>query len=307
MNAFKVPDDGALVSLADIQEIELLILRRVRQMTAGEHRSDKRGTGFDLVGLRDWQAGDRLSAIDWPQSSLTNYSPLVVREFEQPTTSPVIVVADRTPSTRCGRNGFSIAHGVARATATIGLSAVFFNDAWGLMTFDASPQELKAIYPRIGRNHVVHCLEALESGRGFEPLRPGPLSTVIGSVLRTPGLISFVSDFLFDDPGEVLSALARLNATHDVFVVIVDAGFAFATPSLSGGWVEVLDAESGRTVVMSRRTLERQAARVNAWQDEVGRAARELDLDIVRFGADATQSDLALAEFVAERRMRKAA
>ena len=307
MTVFRSGSDAPLVSLADIQEIELLILRRVRQVTAGEHRSDKRGTGFDLVGLRDWQAGDRLSAIDWPQSSLTSYSPLVVREFEQPTTGSVIVVADRTPSTRCGRNGVSIAHGIARATATIGLSAVFFNDAWGLMTFDTSPRELKAIYPRIGRNHVVHCLDALDSGRGFEPLRTGELGAAIGSTLRTPGLIPFVSDFLFDDPGEVLRSLSRLNATHDAFAVIVDAAFAFATPPLSGGWVEVVDAETGRTAVLSRRTLERQVAQVSAWQDDVARAARELDLDVIRFGADAAQSELALAEFVAERRMRKAA
>ena len=58
-----------------------------------------RGAGFDLVGLRTWEPGDRLSAVDWPQSSLTNFSPLVVRDFEQPGTATVPRGGGRRP--RC--------------------------------------------------------------------------------------------------------------------------------------------------------------------------------------------------------------
>src|SRR4029079_10397867 len=90
-----------LVSLSDITEIELLILKRMREFTIGEHASRFHGSGFDFVGLREWQAGDRFSSIDWPQSSLTNFSPLIIREFEQPSTSSVVMVADRSLSTRC--------------------------------------------------------------------------------------------------------------------------------------------------------------------------------------------------------------
>ena len=60
-----VSERESLVNLADISEIELLILRRMKGVTMGEHRSRSQGSGFDLVGLRDWQAGDRPSAVDW--------------------------------------------------------------------------------------------------------------------------------------------------------------------------------------------------------------------------------------------------
>ena len=80
-------------------------------VTIGDHRSLSHGSGFDFVGLRDWQAGDRFSTIDWAQSTLTNFSPLVVREFEQPSTASVVVVADASLSTRCGVNGVPIAAG----------------------------------------------------------------------------------------------------------------------------------------------------------------------------------------------------
>src|SRR5688572_17365203 len=98
-------NDGPLVSLSDISEIELVLLRRMREVTMGDHRSMAHGTGFDFVGLRDWQAGDRPSQVDWAQSSLTNFSPLVVRDFEQHSTASVVVVADASQSTQCGING----------------------------------------------------------------------------------------------------------------------------------------------------------------------------------------------------------
>ena len=128
------------------------------------------GTGFDFVGLRDWQAGDRFETIDWAQSSLTNFSPLVVREFEQPTTSGVIVVGRPLglDALRRTRTGCPIAAATHRRApiATIGMSAVFFQDSIGLITFDdAASNQLGAVRPRIGKGQVIHCLEAYQRRR----------------------------------------------------------------------------------------------------------------------------------------------
>jgi uncharacterized protein (DUF58 family) len=295
-----------LVSLSDITEIELLIVRRLREITMGDHRSLAHGSGFDYVGLRDWQAGDRFASIDWAQSSLTNFSPLVVREFEQPSTATVVVVADASTSTRCGVNGVSIAKSVARAVATIGMSAVFFQDMFGLLTFHGAGSELAAIRPRIGRNQVTHCLDAYQSGRGFEEIKhTGSLSMTLGSFMRRTALVPFVSDFLFDNPLSVVTELSLLNGTHDVFIVLIDAAFAFAMPPVSAGWIEAVDVETGRTRTMSRSAFAAMADRVRAWQADVAHAARDAGIDLVRLGPDSRQSDIALAEFVGERRLRK--
>ncbi len=275
-------------------------------VTIGDHRSLSHGSGFDFVGLRDWQAGDRFSTIDWAQSTLTNFSPLVVREFEQPSTASVVVVADASLSTRCGVNGIPIAKAIARAIATVGMSAVFFQDLFGLLTFDASVQHLSAVRPRIGKSQVIHCLDAYQHGRGLQEVRQtGSLSTTLASFMRKTALVPFVSDFLFEDARSVLGELSLLSSTHDVFVVLVDAAFAFELPRVSAGWIEAFDVESGRSRLMSRRALARMAGRVRAWQDEVAAMAKNADLDVVRIGVDASASDLALAEFVAERRLRK--
>jgi uncharacterized protein (DUF58 family) len=308
-------DPATLVDLDEITRIELIVARRLRERTQGEHRSRGEGAGFDFVGLRDWHSGDRLSAIDWPQSTLTNFSPLVVREFDQPSTVTVMAVADLSLSTRCGivsgeapGDAKPIAAAIARALAVVGLSAAFFQDRFGLIAFERDFSHLAGVAPRAGRNHVVHCLDAYLSRRGLEPvMHGGSVSTTLAGSFRTTSLVPFISDFLFDEAFDVVGELALLNATHDVFVVLIDCGFAFEMPEVSSGWIEVEDAESGRTRTVSKRTFATMGARVREWQARLEQAARAADLDVVRVGLDAQKDDLALSEFVAERRLRKPA
>ncbi|MGE0359195.1 MAG: DUF58 domain-containing protein [Vicinamibacterales bacterium] len=300
------PAVTSLVDLNEITKIELLVLRRLASGVTGDHRSRADGTGFDFVGLRDWQAGDRFSAIDWAQSSLTNFAPLVVRQFDQPSTATVLAVADASLSTRCGAGGLPVAAVVARAVATIGLSAAFFQDRFGLLTFDRGFAAVAGVAPRTGRGHVVHCLEAYETRRGMEPVAAGiGVSAAVAGSLRSTSLVPVISDFLFDDALDVVGELALVNATHDVFVVLVDSAWAFATPDLSAGWVTVHDAEGGAARVVSRRTWRQLAAQAADWQARVARACRDAELDVVVLGAGERQSELALAEFVAERRLRR--
>ena len=309
-----------LVNLSEISEIELVILKRMREFTMGEHRSLFHGSGFDFVGLRNWENGDRFEKIDWAQSSLNNFSPLVVRDFEQPSTAGVVVVADHSRSTRCGvdalpegmvgpaaaRGNVLIAHAVARAIATIGMSAVFFQDTFGLVTFHGAFERLQAIRPRVGKGQVIHCLDAYQYEEGLEEVRRlDSLSGSLTGFLRKTSLVPVVSDFLFDEIDPVIAELAHLNVQHDVFLVIVDATFAYRLPSVSAGWVEAVDVETGRARVVSRGQLAGMAEKVHGWQDTVAARARQAGLDVLRLGLDDTQSDIALAEFAVERRLRK--
>lgn len=299
-------DVEPFVNLSELTEIELLILRRMREYTIGEHRSVFHGSGFDYVGIRDWQAGDRMSQIDWPQSSLTNFSPLIVRDFEQPSTASVVAVADGSLSTRCGIDGIPIAAAIARAIGTIGMSAVFFQDMFGLITFDARFDELAAVRPRIGKNQVIHCLEAYQFQKGLQPLRRATsLSMSLAGFMRKTSMVPVISDFLFDNPGGVLQELAQLNSVHDVFIVLIDSAFAFELPPISAGWIEAFDVETGRARVMSRGSLRALSAKTRAWQDDVARQAKEQNMDVLRIGVNDRETAVAMSEFIAERRLRK--
>jgi uncharacterized protein (DUF58 family) len=296
-----------LIDFAEITEIELRVLRRMKEYTLGDHGSVFHGTGVDFVGLRDWQAGDRMSSIDWPQSTLTNFTPMVMREYEQPGTAPIVVVADRSPSTRCGVTGTPIAVGVARAMATIGLSAVYFQDMFGLIAFDSGFASMASIRPRVGRSHVIHCLDAYQGLVGMEDVRAGQrLATTISGHLRRTTLLPVISDFLFQDAPERIAELSELNSVHDIFLVMIDSAFAFELPDVSAGWITAFDVETGESRLMSRRELRGLAARVRAWQDDLERQAHERGLDVLRLGVSEEQSLPTLLEFVMVRRLRKA-
>lgn len=297
---------ATLLSLDDIAAIELPILRRINEITGGDHRSRAHGSGFDIVGLRDWQAGDRFAAIDWAQSSLNNFAPLMVREFEQPGVAPVIAIADGSASTRCGIDGVPIAAIIARAIATLGLSASFFQDPFGLIVFDDGIRNLSALRARSGKHHVIHCVDAYQYRQNLQAVpRHGGFGATLGGYLQRTTLLPFISDFLFDNTTEILRELAYLNARHDVFIVLIDSAFAFELPEISAGWITVADVETGRGQTLSRNALKQMAEQIRRWQGQVAKDARALGLDVVVMARDAARTDIALGEFVAARRLRK--
>lgn len=293
------------LNLQEIAEIELFIMKRMKEFALGDHASVFKGAGFNFVGIRDWEPGDRMSSIDWAQSSLNNFSPLVTREFEQDSSAVIVAVADASLSTRCGIGSDLIGTVIARAVAAAGLSAMFFQDRFGLVTFDERFRQCAAARPRIGRPHLLYCLDLYRRSREPEDDRPRDVVIAIESQVRKAALVPVVSDFLFADVPRVLDELAKLNAVHDVFLVIADVRFAYELPRVSDGWVDVFDVETGRARVLSRRELGRLAGRTVAWQDDVERRARQAGLDVVRVGLDRWAMETALVEFTAERRLRK--
>ena len=298
-----------LVNLSEVAEIELFILKRMKDYTLGDHASVFKGSGFNFVGLRDWEPGDRMSSIDWAQSSFSNFSPMVTREFEQNSTGTVIAVADASLSTRCGVRGVPIAAAIARSVAAVGLSAVFFQDLFGLITFDQGFRQLSAARPRIGKPHVIYCLDLYEQRTETESPAGdgsrGDVAATIAAHLRKTSLVPVISDFLFANAPAFIKELSILNAAHDVFLMMVDARFAYQLPAVSAGWIQTFDVETGQTRTVSRREFDRLAARVDDWQQEIFRLARDADLDIVRVGLDRWEMETTLVEFVAERRLRK--
>ena len=292
-----------LVSWEEIQDIELVVVRRMQEFATGLHRSVFYGSGFDLVGLRDWQPGDRPSAVDWAQSSLTNFSPLMTREFEQESTASVIIVADTSLSTQCGVTGTPIAKVVARTVATLAIAAAFFQDLVGLVTMNGPARRL-VVRPQTGKRHAMHCLEVYQDNLSEPDSRGTPASNgELSGLLRKRSVIPVVSDFLVDDPEPLIDECTELNAFHDVFVVVVDSAFAFELPGVSAGWIEGYDIESGRSRVLSASELERLSDRVRERQDRTEAHASTRGLDVVRVHPG--HEHVALSDFLTARRLQK--
>jgi uncharacterized protein (DUF58 family) len=298
--------DAPLVNLSEIAEIELFILKRMKEFTLGDHASLFKGSGFNFVGLRDWEPGDRVSSIDWAQSSLNNFSPLITREFEQDSNATIVAVADASMSTRCGVNGVPIAAAIARSVAAVGLSAVFFQDQFGLITFDDQFRQMSVARPRIGKPHVIYCLDLYQQFKASDPdTLPQDVTATIEGHLRKTSMVPVISDFLLPDVERVIKELALINGMHDVFLMMADVRFAYQMPSTSAGWIETFDIETGGTRVVSRREFARMPERIEEWQKRVSNLARDNDLDIVQVGLDRWEMETTLIEFAKERRLRK--
>ena len=127
----------------------------------------------------------------------------------------------------------------------------------------------------------------------------------IAAHLRQTSLVPVISDFLFADAPRVIKEFSLLNAAHDVFLMMVDARFAYKLPAMSAGWIQIFDVETGGTRTVSSRELARLADRVEEWQQQIFALARDAELDIVRVGLDRWEMETTLVEFVAERRLRK--
>ena len=155
---------------------------------------------------------------------------------------------------------------------------------------------------------MSYCLDLYQQPATLSPELERPVTATIAGHLRKTSLVPIISDFLFADAPQFIKELSLLNATHDVFLTMVDPRFAYELPApASAGWIDVFDIETGRTRVVSRREFLRLGARVQEWQEEIGRLARDAGLDIVHVGLDRWAMETALVEFVAERRLRKLA
>jgi uncharacterized protein (DUF58 family) len=294
-----------LVNLSELAQIELFVLRRMQEFTLGEHASVYTGAGFNFSGLRDWEPGDSASSIEWAQSSLTNFNPIVVRQFEQDTNAGVVVAADASLSTRCGMDGNAIMLVVARALATIGLSAVLLHDRFGLIAFDGSLREVGAARQSVGKSHVIHCLDVYARMTGAADRGVGDLARTIEGYLRRATLVPVISDFMFANAPGLIDELASLNVAHDVLLVMIDAQFAFELPPLSSGWIEVRDVDSDESFVLSRAEYKGLAQRAAQWQNDIAQRAAEAGIDVVRVGLDQWQMTHELVQFIAQRRVRK--
>jgi uncharacterized protein (DUF58 family) len=199
-----------------------------------------------------------------------------------------------------------IAAAVARSIAALGLGAAILQDAFGLLTFDDRFRLLAGVPPRIGKPHVLHCLDLYQHKRPAAGAAVGPdIFAALAGQLRRTSLIPVISDFLFGDLSRLLHELSLLNAAHDVFLIMVDARFAYDVGPLSSGWIEAYDVETGGTRILSRKECGRLAQQVGEWQNNVIRMARDADLDIVRIGLNRWEMETTLVEFVSERRLRR--
>ena len=291
-----------------LARLEWRVVRRLDGRLAGSYHTAHRGTGTDLVGLREYTEGDDARHIDWNVTARLNEPQL--RVFTEDRELTVWLVLDRSASMTVGPPGRG-KHDVLSELALV-LARLFGRggNRVGALLYDTGPHDTGAV--RIvplgtGRRHALRIGAELartaSGGRGSTTDLAAMLDAV-AKLARRRALVVVISDFIGD--GDWGRSLLRLALRHEVVALRVVDAADDELPNV--GLVVVEDAETGEQLVIDSsdpllRT--RLRARVEERDTSLAAGMRRAGVPIHRIGTDADLAT-ALIEVVASTQRRRA-
>jgi uncharacterized protein (DUF58 family) len=299
--------------------LEWRVIRRLDGRVAGGYRTAHRGTGTDLVGLREYTEGDDARHIDWNVTARLNEPQL--RVFTEDRELTVWLVLDRSASMTVGAPGrgkYDVLSELALVLARLfGRSG----NRVGALLYDTGA--VRTVPPGTGRRHALRI--GAELARTTDVGRRGAgqygagqhgagqyrgttdlaaMLDTVAKLARRRALIVVISDFIGD--GDWGRSLLRLVPRHEVVALRVIDAADDELPDV--GLVVVEDAETGEQLVIdSGDPLLRARLRAGVEERDARLAAgmRRAGVPIHRIGTDADLAT-ALVEVVASTRRRRA-
>jgi uncharacterized protein (DUF58 family) len=287
-----------------LQRLDWQVVRRLDGLLQGEYRSLFRGPGLDLAGLREYQPGDDVRAIDWSVTARTTVP--YVREFHEDREITAWFLLDMSPSVDFGTIGDDRLKRTVLVDFTATLARVLTRRGNRIGAIVDGGGSRRTIPVASGRLAVLRLLEDLLR----EPMRSGAPPTDLGALLegglrtiRRRSLVVLVSDFISTPGWE--RPLHLLNTHHELLAVRLVDPRERALPDV--GVVVVADAETGEQVEIDtsdRRFRERFAAAAADREAGVDRALRHAGVEAVTLS---TEDDLvrAIVRMATERRQRR--
>jgi uncharacterized protein (DUF58 family) len=281
--------------------LEWRVIRRLDGRLAGGYRTAHRGTGTDLVGLREYTEGDDARHIDWNVTARLNEPQL--RVFTEDRELTLWLVLDRSASMTVGAPGRG-KHDVLSELALV-LARLFSRggNRVGALLYDTGLHgtgTVRTVPPGTGRTHVLRIGAELTKTAGAGQYGAGQygdttnlaaMLDAVAKLARRRALIVVISDFIGD--GDWGRSLLRLVPRHEVVALRIVDRADDELPDV--GLVVVEDAETGEQLVVdSSDPLLRARLRAVVEERDARLAAgmRRAGVPIHRIGTDA---DLATA------------
>jgi len=300
-----------------LARLEWRVVRRLDGRLAGGYRTAHRGTGTDLVGLREYTEGDDARHIDWNVTARLNEPQL--RVFTEDRELTVWLVLDRSASMTVGPPGRGkhdvlgelalvlarlFGRGGNRVGALLYHTGLYHTGLYDTGLHDAGA--VRIVPPGTGRRHALRIGAELartaSGGRGSTTDLAAMLDAV-AKLARRRALVVVISDFIGD--GDWGRSLLRLAIRHEIVALRVLDAADDELPNV--GLVVVEDAETGEQLVIdSSDPLLRIRLRTRVEERETSLAAgmRRAGVPIHRIGTDADLA-AALIEVVASTQRRR--
>ena len=286
-----------------LARLEWRVVRRLDGRLAGGYRTAHRGTGTDLVGLREYTEGDDARHIDWNVTARLNEPQL--RVFTEDRELTMWLVLDRSASMTVGGPERG-KHDVLSELALV-LARLFGRggNRVGALLYDTGV--VRIVPAGTGRRHALRIGAELASTAGGRRGNTTDLAAMLDAaakLARRRALIVVISDFIGD--GDWGRSLLRLVPRHEVVAMRVLDAADDELPDV--GLVVVEDAETGEQLVIdSGDPLLRARLRAGVEDRDARLAAgmRRAGVPIHRVGTDADLAT-ALIEVVASTQRRRA-
>ena len=231
---------------------------------------------MEFAEVRAYEHGDDFRSIDWNVSA--RLASPYVKTFTEERELTLMLVVDQSGSTRFGEPVTKAALSVEIA-AVLALAAAHHNDRVGALLFSDTVE--RVIPPRKGRRHALRVIRDLVA---FQPAgrrtNLGASLSYASRVLRHRSIVVVLSDFIAEGWER---PLRRLGARHEVVAITVDDPREHDLPE--SGWIEIVDAESDRRVLVdtgSREVRARVAYLAERRREDRARALAASGADHVR-------------------------
>ncbi len=243
--------------LKQVKGIALRTRGVVDSLFSGDFRSVFKGQGVEFSEVRAYEVGDDFRSIDWNVSARLG-APFV-KTFTEERELTVLLIVDQSASTRVGTPITKAARSVEIA-AVLALAGAQEQDRVGAILFSDRIEHV--VPPAKGRRHALRLIRDIlafaSQRRGTNIVKAIQYAS---NVLGHRSVVVILSDFLAEGWEK---ALRELAVRHQVIAITVDDPREDHPPA--GGWIEMVDAESGRRVMVdtgsaaARRRWEAAAA-----------------------------------------------
>lgn len=214
--------------------------RRIRGLLDGEYAAVTSGRSLDFNDLREYVRGDDVKDIDW-KASARSHAPLVRRYVAVRQHSVVLAVSTGRSMAALNDLGTVKRDLAVLVTGVVGWLAVSHGDKVATVHGDAAAQHVSPA--QVTDIHLERCLGAIASATHAEAAK-SDLNALLRHTIRTIRRRSILV-VVHDEPElteEVLEALRRLAAQHEVLVVTIGD----LDPTTAGlGSRRVVDIETG--------------------------------------------------------------
>lgn len=289
-----------------LARLEWRVIHRLDgRLAGGDYRTAHRGSGTDLVGLREYTEGDDARHIDWNVTARLNEPQL--RVFTEDRELTAWLVLDRSASMTVGPPGRGKDDVLGELALVLARLFGRGGNRVGALFYDSGA--VRAVPPGTGRRHALRIAAELAkntraAGRPGSTTDLAAMLDAVAKLARRRALIVVISDFIGD--GDWERSLLRLVPRHEVVALRVTDAADDELPDV--GLVVVEDAETGEQLVIdSSDPLLR--ARLRAGVDErdarLAAGMRRAGVPVHRIGTDADLAR-ALIEVVEHTKRRRA-